>query len=112
MPGGSVGGTHGAKYSNSAGYGTLRPNEVFMHKVLVLGAGKIGALISGLLAESGDYEVTLGDVDAKAAEAVVKAHGSRSLRAVALDAKDIKALDQHFATFKPHAVISSLPYYC
>ena len=83
-----------------------------MHKVLVLGAGKIGALISGLLAESGDYEVTLGDVDAKAAEAVVKAHGSRSLRAVALDAKDAKALDQHFATFKPHAVISSLPYYC
>ena len=64
MPGGSVGGTHGGNYSNSAGYGTLPPNEVFMHKVLILGAGKIGALISGLLAESGDYDVTLGDVDA------------------------------------------------
>ncbi len=49
-----------------------------MHKVLILGAGKIGALISGLLAESGDYDVTLGDVDAAAAEAVVKAHGSRT----------------------------------
>jgi len=83
-----------------------------MHKVLVLGAGKIGALISGLLAESGDYDVTLGDVDAKAAEAVVQAHGSRSLRAVALDAKDAKSLEQHFATFKPHAVVSSLPFYC
>jgi saccharopine dehydrogenase-like NADP-dependent oxidoreductase len=83
-----------------------------MHKVLILGAGKIGALISGLLAESGDYDVTLGDVDAKAAEAVVQAHGSEHLRAVALDAKDPKALDQHFAAFKPHAVISSLPYYC
>jgi saccharopine dehydrogenase-like NADP-dependent oxidoreductase len=59
-----------------------------MHKVLILGAGKIGALISGLLAESGDYEVTLGDVDAAAAEAVVKAHGSHNLRAVALDASD------------------------
>ena len=46
-----------------------------MHKVLILGAGKIGALISGLLAESGEYDVTLGDVDAAAAEAVVKAHG-------------------------------------
>jgi saccharopine dehydrogenase-like NADP-dependent oxidoreductase len=79
---------------------------------LILGAGKIGALISGLLAESGDYDVTLGDVDATAAEAVVKAHGSRNLSAVALDAKDVKALDQHFATFKPHAVVSSLPYYC
>jgi len=83
-----------------------------MHKVLILGDGKIGALISGLLAESGDYDVTLGDVDASAAEAVVKAHGSRSLRAVALDAGEPKALENHFAVHKPHAVISSLPYYC
>ncbi len=83
-----------------------------MHKVLILGAGKIGALISGLLAESGDYEVTLGDVDAATAEAVVKAHGSRNLRAVALDATDAAALANHFALHRPHAVISSLPYYC
>ena len=88
MPGSCVGGTHGANYSNSEGYGTLPAIEVSMHKVLILGAGKIGALISGLLAESGDYDVTLGDVDAAAAEAVVKAHGSRNLRAVALDASD------------------------
>jgi len=83
-----------------------------MHKVLILGAGKIGALISGLLAESGEYEVTLGDVDATAAEAVVKAHGSKNLRAVALDATDIRSLEQHFSDHKPQAVISSLPYYC
>ena len=83
-----------------------------MHKVLILGAGKIGALISGLLAESGNYDVTLGDVDASAAEAVVKAHGSRALRAVALDATDPKALENHFSVNKPHAVVSSLPYYC
>jgi saccharopine dehydrogenase-like NADP-dependent oxidoreductase len=83
-----------------------------MHKVLILGAGKIGALISGLLAESGDYDVTLADVSASAAESVVKAHGSKSLRAVALDATDAKALERHFTAFKPHAVISSLPYYC
>ena len=79
-----------------------------MHKVLILGAGKIGALISGLLAESGDYDVTLGDVDSATAESVVKAHGSRNLRAVALDAGDPKALDHHFTLHKPHAVISSL----
>src|SRR5215468_6642404 len=83
-----------------------------MHKVLILGAGKIGALISGLLAESGDYDVTLGDVDSAAAESVVKAHGSEHLRAVALDAGDPKALENHFRVDKPHAVISSLPYYC
>jgi saccharopine dehydrogenase-like NADP-dependent oxidoreductase len=83
-----------------------------MHKVLILGAGKIGALISGLLAESGDFDVTLGDVHAEAAEAVVKAHGSRTLRAVALDAGEPKALENYFGVHKPHAVISSLPYYC
>ena len=37
--------------------------ENSMHRVLILGAGKIGALISGLLAESGSYKVDLGDVD-------------------------------------------------
>ena len=34
-----------------------------MHRVLILGAGKIGPLISGLFAESGSYTVFLGDVD-------------------------------------------------
>ena len=34
-----------------------------MHKVLILGAGKIGSLISGLLAESGDYAVHVADVE-------------------------------------------------
>lgn len=42
-----------------------------MAKVLIPGAGKIGALISGLLAESGSYAVHLGDVSAAAANAVV-----------------------------------------
>ena len=83
-----------------------------MHKVLILGAGKIGALISGLLAESGDYDVTLGDVDAKAAEAVVKLTVREPCGPWLLTPSDAKALDQHFAAFKPHAVISSLPYYC
>ncbi|MEY4376486.1 MAG: hypothetical protein RJB26_1036, partial [Pseudomonadota bacterium] len=32
-----------------------------MQRILVLGAGKIGALISGLLAESGAYHVDLAD---------------------------------------------------
>ena len=50
-----------------------------MHRVLILGAGKIGALISGLLAESGSYRVQLADVDGAAAEAVVRAHGAAHL---------------------------------
>jgi len=66
-----------------------------MHRVLILGAGKIGALISGLLAESGSYKVQLGDVDGAAAEAVVRAHGSAHLVGFALDASKPAALAKH-----------------
>jgi saccharopine dehydrogenase-like NADP-dependent oxidoreductase len=83
-----------------------------MHRVLILGAGKIGALISGLLAESGTYTIFLGDVSGPAAHAVVRAHGSANLSAVALDASDAAALARHLAAHPVDAVISSLPYYC
>jgi len=83
-----------------------------MHRVLILGAGKIGALVSGLLAESGGYRVDLGDVDGAAAEAVVRAHGTSHLAAFALDATNAAALARHLTDRPVDAVISSLPYYC
>ena len=83
-----------------------------MHRVLILGAGKIGALISGLLAESGSYRVHLADVDGAAAEGVVRAHGAAHLASFALDATDPAALARHLADQPVDAVISSLPYYC
>ena len=83
-----------------------------MHRVLILGAGKIGALISGLLAESGSYQVQLGDVDAAAADAVAKAHSSAHLTSHGLDATQVPALSAHLAAHPVDAVISSLPYYC
>ena len=83
-----------------------------MHRVLILGAGKIGALISGLLASSGNYEVQLGDVDGSIAEAVVRAHGAPGMSAHALNAKQRSALEQHLAEHPVDAVISSLPFYC
>ncbi|HTV76919.1 MAG TPA: saccharopine dehydrogenase C-terminal domain-containing protein [Steroidobacteraceae bacterium] len=83
-----------------------------MHKVLVLGAGKIGALISGLLAESGSWDVQLADQDLGAARGVVQAHSSPNLSGLALDATDGAALQAHLAVQPVDAVISSLPYYC
>ena len=83
-----------------------------MHRVLILGAGKIGTLISGLLAESGSYQVQLGDVDAAAAVAVANAHASPQLTAHELDATNAPALAAHLAAHPVDAVISSLPYYC
>src|SRR5246127_2979528 len=83
-----------------------------MHRVLILGAGKIGALISGLLAESGGYKVDLADVDGAAAEAVVRAHGTGNLTPFTLDATEARALARHLGEHPVEAVISSLPYYC
>ncbi len=39
-----------------------------MHRVLVLGSGKIGRMISRFLLDSGDYSVRVGDVDAHSLE--------------------------------------------
>ncbi|MEZ5459213.1 MAG: saccharopine dehydrogenase NADP-binding domain-containing protein, partial [Steroidobacteraceae bacterium] len=83
-----------------------------MHSVLVLGAGKIGALISGLLAESGSYRVHLADVDGKVAQAVVGAHGLSQLAAFQVDARQRGALREHLRAHPVDAVVSSLPYYC
>jgi saccharopine dehydrogenase-like NADP-dependent oxidoreductase len=85
---------------------------VIMHRVLVLGAGKIGALIAGLLAESQQYEVQLGDASAQAAEAVARAHGLPGIHPCRLDALDSAALTAFARTHAVDAVISSLPYYC
>jgi len=83
-----------------------------MHRVLILGAGKIGALISGLLAESGSYKVQLADMDGAAADAVVRAHGGTALSAFTLDASQPGALTRHLQAHPVDALISGLPYYC
>ena len=83
-----------------------------MHKVLVLGAGKIGSLISGLLAETGDYEVHVADVNASVARSVVAAHDLDQLRAFGFDAGNAEALAAHLRAHPVEAVVSSLPYYC
>ncbi len=83
-----------------------------MHRVLVLGAGKIGALVSGLLAEAGDYQVQLADVSGETAAGVARAHDRGTLTAFALDGTDAAAIARHLQKNPTDAVISSLPFYC
>lgn len=82
-----------------------------MQRVLVLGAGKIGALICGLLGESGDYEVLLADVDAGQAQSVVDAHGLTSIRPFELDAADTGAVRDLLTAHPVDALVSGLPYF-
>ena len=83
-----------------------------MQDILVLGAGKIGALICGLLAECGDYRVQLADKAEGAADEVATAHGLDNIQAFTFDAGDSDSLMAHVKEHKPTAVISGLPYYC
>jgi saccharopine dehydrogenase-like NADP-dependent oxidoreductase len=99
----------------ASGMGRMRhpfSGEFPMHRVLVLGAGKIGALIAGLLAEAGGYEIQLADVQGDAARGVARAHGKRNITAHGVDAGDAATLAGHVAAHPCDAVISSLPYFC
>jgi saccharopine dehydrogenase-like NADP-dependent oxidoreductase len=83
-----------------------------MNRVLVLGAGKIGSLIAGLLAETQDYHVALADVGAGVAAGVAAAHGLDRIEPHELDAGDTAALTAHLKARPADAVVSSLPFYC
>ena len=81
-----------------------------MHRVLVLGAGKIGSLIAGLLSQSGDYIVHLADRSESATEAA-RAGGSQDLHTLVLDVSDTDGLKQCVRDHRIIALVSCLPYY-
>ena len=83
-----------------------------MHRVLVLGAGKIGSLLSGLLAASGDYQVDLADSNGHAAQSVAAGHKLPSIKAYQVDAANKTAVEAQMKAHPVDAVISSLPYFC
>ena len=51
-----------------------------MHRVLLLGAGKIGRMIARFLMDSGDYDVLVGDVSESALERIAKLTGAENAR--------------------------------
>lgn len=82
-----------------------------MHHVLVIGAGKIGSLITTLLVNSNDYFVYLADIHPT--NPYERRLGSlKNLRYVQLDANNREAIDQFLNANKVEAIISSLPFYC
>jgi len=77
-----------------------------MHRVLVLGAGKIGRMIACMLTPTGDYTVSVGDID-EAALALVKRRAPTA-RTLLLDASDRTQLEQALA--EHDSVVSALSY--
>jgi saccharopine dehydrogenase-like NADP-dependent oxidoreductase len=77
-----------------------------MHEVLVIGAGKIGSVVAGLLAGSGSYRVTVADRCDVALAAVAK---DSAVHTLALDVADPDAMDRALAG--KFAVLSAAPYH-
>ncbi len=76
-----------------------------MTKVLVLGAGKVGVSIAQVLADSSDYQVTLGEGKPESRAAP----GLGGVEHTVLDVNDTSALRR--ALGRVEVVISALPYF-
>jgi len=76
-----------------------------MHSVLLLGAGKIGRMITKMLMDTGDYEVTVADYDEASLKRIADSRG------VATKQLDASNADQLAAAMKgKNSVISALSF--
>jgi saccharopine dehydrogenase-like NADP-dependent oxidoreductase len=83
-----------------------------MHRVLVLGAGKIGSLVACLLAEHGTYDIHLGDVSLDGPKHLAEGLGLSRVTPCILDVRHPDVVSAYLAAHPVDAVISSLPYFC
>lgn len=74
-------------------------------RTVLLGSGHIGQTIARLLAESGDYNVTIADRDAQALKAV----SALNIEKAVVDSSDAQALESLLRT--ADIVINALPYH-
>ncbi len=82
-----------------------------MIKVVVAGAGKIGALIACMLVDTGDYEVHMIDVQLDNPDLLRLQLVLPSIQAVQFNLKNEKQTAAYFKAHQIEVVISSLPYY-
>jgi len=77
-----------------------------MHRVLVLGAGKIGRMIARFLMDSGDYDVLVGDVSEPALDRIASLTGAKVRLVDATKPGDLEAALENQDT-----VISALSFH-
>jgi saccharopine dehydrogenase-like NADP-dependent oxidoreductase len=83
-----------------------------MNRVLVLGAGKIGSLITCLLNQHGRYEIHLGDMTLDAPKHLVEHLGLERVTPFLVDIRNPDAVGTYLSAHRFDAVLSSLPYFC
>lgn len=82
-----------------------------MHKVLVLGAGRIGPVVALFLARSGDYQVVLADIHISKHVKQILAKEPQ-IELVDLDINDVDKVLRTVRATSITTLISCLPYYC
>ncbi len=83
-----------------------------MHNVLVAGAGKIGALVATLLADSKEYCVFLADIDTGSAQLKKLASHTPALTLVDMDMLHADKMMEFITTHHIQSITSCLPYFC
>ncbi len=83
-----------------------------MHRVLIVGAGKIGSLIATLLAHSHDYHVILSDLHIDSPHLKQLFDKTSHLELVKLDAENPQMISEYLRKNPVETIVSSLPYYC
>lgn len=83
-----------------------------MPQVLVLGAGKIGSLVAGLLSVEGHYEVHLADLTLDGPKRLIDELSLTSVTPCALDVRRADSVAAYVSSHRFDAVVSSLPYFC
>lgn len=82
-----------------------------MHKVMITGGGKIGSLIACLLAESGDYQVTMVDLAFTGSDVSRLLEAMPHITTLTLDVTNEETLLTAIKKYEITAVISCLPFF-
>lgn len=83
-----------------------------MRKIMILGAGRVGRLITCLLKGTNAYDVILLDANADHLEASLFGNLSNSIERTICDVTDQAALRDQLKHHQVNAVVSCLPYFC
>ncbi len=83
-----------------------------MHRVLVLGAGKIGSLISVLLAAANDYQVYLADINIDHPMLTQLADKTPHFELIKLNAEMPAEIINFLQKNTITTIVSALPYFC
>ncbi|KTD20759.1 saccharopine dehydrogenase family protein [Legionella israelensis] len=82
-----------------------------MYNVMITGAGKIGSLIACMLADSGDYQVHLADLEFNNSDVARLLKAMPQIKTVALDVSNRELTQAYLKKHQIISVVSSLPYF-